>query len=106
MVSGNQFPESFGILSLHLYLIYGVWTEILLFRGIQEGYLPFFHYLFLIRPRRFSKSLFLAMMETYCSMDHAGCFDELFAGLLVCRPLLLQPLHGKSVGRVPPFPRK
>ena len=38
-------------------------------------------YLFLIRPRRFGKSLFLAMLETYYSIDYADSFDELFGGL-------------------------
>lgn len=35
-------------------------------------------YLFLIRPRRFGKSLFLAILETYYSIDYADCFDELY----------------------------
>ena len=38
-------------------------------------------YLFLIRPRRFGKSLFLAMLETYYSIDYASTFDELFGEL-------------------------
>lgn len=40
-------------------------------------------YLFLIRPRRFGKSLFLAMLETYYSIDYADCFDELFGSLYI-----------------------
>lgn len=40
-------------------------------------------YLFLIRPRRFGKSLFLAMLETYYSIDYAGRFDELFGSLYI-----------------------
>jgi len=37
-------------------------------------------YLFLIRPRRFGKSLFLAMLEAYYSIDYAGRFGELYIG--------------------------
>ena len=40
-------------------------------------------YLFLIRPRRFGKSLFLAMLETYYSIDYADNFEELFGGLYI-----------------------
>lgn len=40
-------------------------------------------YLFLIRPRRFGKSLFLAMLETYYSIDYAEQFEELFGGLYI-----------------------
>ena len=40
-------------------------------------------YLFLIRPRRFGKSLFLAMLETYYSIDYASTFDELFGDLYI-----------------------
>ncbi len=40
-------------------------------------------YLFLIRPRRFGKSLFLAMLEAYYSIDYAGRFEELFGGLYI-----------------------
>lgn len=40
-------------------------------------------YLFLIRPRRFGKSLFLAMLETYYSIDYADSFEELFGGLYI-----------------------
>ena len=40
-------------------------------------------YLFLIRPRRFGKSLFLAMLETYYSIDYAGRFEELFGELYI-----------------------
>ena len=40
-------------------------------------------YLFLIRPRRFGKSLFLAMLETYYSIDYADSFEELFNGLYI-----------------------
>ena len=38
-------------------------------------------YLFLIRPRRFGKSLFLAMLETYYSIDYADRFEEIFGEL-------------------------
>ena len=40
-------------------------------------------YVFLLRPRRFGKSLFLAMLETYYSIDYADRFDELFGGLYI-----------------------
>ena len=40
-------------------------------------------YLFLLRPRRFGKSLFLAMLETYYSVDYRERFDELFGGLYI-----------------------
>ncbi len=35
-------------------------------------------YLFLIRPRRFGKSLTLAMLEAYYDVRYADQFDELF----------------------------
>ena len=40
-------------------------------------------YLFLIRPRRFGKSLFLAMLEAYYSIDYANRFKELFGELYI-----------------------
>ena len=40
-------------------------------------------YLFLIRPRRFGKSLFLAMLETYYSIDYADSFERLFGRLYI-----------------------
>lgn len=40
-------------------------------------------YLFLIRPRRFGKSLFLAMLETYYSIDYADSFNDLFGNLYI-----------------------
>ena len=40
-------------------------------------------YLFLIRPRRFGKSLFLAMLEAYYSIDYADRFKELFGELYI-----------------------
>ena len=40
-------------------------------------------YLFLIRPRRFGKSLFLAMLEAYYSIDYKDQFEELFGGLYI-----------------------
>jgi hypothetical protein len=42
-------------------------------------------YLFLIRPRRFGKSLFLAMLEAYYSIDYADRFEELFGELHIGR---------------------
>lgn len=47
---------------------------------LLERYPP---YLFLIRPRRFGKSLFLAMLETYYSIDYADSFDQLFGNLYI-----------------------
>ncbi len=40
-------------------------------------------YLFLIRPSRFGKSLFLAMLETYYSIDYAEEFEELFGKVYI-----------------------
>ena len=40
-------------------------------------------YLFLIRPRRFGKSLTLAMLETYYDVSYAEQFDELFGQLYI-----------------------
>ncbi|MDQ1354495.1 MAG: hypothetical protein QG657_4804 [Acidobacteriota bacterium] len=37
-------------------------------------------YLFLIRPRRFGKSLFLAILEAYYDLAFKNRFDELFSG--------------------------
>ena len=40
-------------------------------------------FLFLIRPRRFGKSLFLSMLESYYDVAMADCFEELFGGLYI-----------------------
>lgn len=40
-------------------------------------------YLFLIRPRRFGKSLFLSTLEHYYGFEHADRFDKLFADLYI-----------------------
>ena len=40
-------------------------------------------YLFLIRPRRFGKSLTLAMLEAYYDVRYADQFDELFGHLYI-----------------------
>ena len=40
-------------------------------------------YLFLIRPRRFGKSLTLAMLEAYYDVRYADQFDELFGKLYI-----------------------
>ena len=40
-------------------------------------------FLFLVRPRRFGKSLFLSMLEQYYDCKAENRFDELFAGLWV-----------------------
>jgi len=37
-------------------------------------------YLFLIRPRRFGKSLFLSSLEAYYDIERSDMFDSLFAG--------------------------
>ncbi len=37
-------------------------------------------YLFFIRPRRFGKSLFIAMMEAYYDVDYKDRFDDFFEG--------------------------
>ena len=41
------------------------------------------NYLFLIRPRRFGKSVFVSMMQAYYDMAQADRFDDLFDGLWI-----------------------
>ena len=41
------------------------------------------NFLFLIRPRRFGKSLFLSMMESYYDIEAKGDFDTLFGDTYV-----------------------
>ncbi len=41
------------------------------------------NFLFLVRPRRFGKSLFLNMLEAYYDINEKDHFDELFKGLYV-----------------------
>ena len=41
------------------------------------------HFLFLVRPRRFGKSLFLNMLEAYYDIEEKDNFHELFKGLYV-----------------------
>ena len=41
------------------------------------------HFLFLVRPRRFGKSLFLNMLEAYYDINEKDNFEELFKGLYV-----------------------
>jgi len=41
------------------------------------------HFLFLVRPRRFGKSLFLDMLEAYYDINEKDNFQELFKGLYV-----------------------
>lgn len=41
------------------------------------------NYLFLIRPRRFGKSVFVSMMQAYYDIAKADCFDTLFDGLWI-----------------------
>lgn len=50
-------------------------------------------YLFLIRPRRFGKSLTLAMLEAYYDIKYADRFEELFGGLYIGEHPT--PLHNK-----------
>ncbi len=40
-------------------------------------------FLFLIRPRRFGKSMFLSMMSAYYDIEKADRFDSLFDGLWI-----------------------
>ena len=40
-------------------------------------------YLFLVRPRRFGKSLFVTMMQCYYDIAQADRFDTLFDGLWI-----------------------
>ena len=41
------------------------------------------HFLFLIRPRRFGKSIFLSMLRAYYDINERGNFDTLFKGLWI-----------------------
>ncbi|MBQ4391986.1 MAG: AAA family ATPase, partial [Prevotella sp.] len=41
------------------------------------------HFLFLIRPRRFGKSIFLNMLRAYYDVNEADNFDTLFDGLWI-----------------------
>ena len=41
------------------------------------------HFLFLIRPRRFGKSVFLNMLRAYYDVNEAAAFDTLFDGLWI-----------------------
>ena len=41
------------------------------------------NFLFLVRPRRFGKSLFLSMLESYYDIDQKDDFDKLFGGLWI-----------------------
>ena len=41
------------------------------------------HFLFLVRPRRFGKSLFLNMLEAYYDINEKDNFEKLFHGLYV-----------------------
>lgn len=41
------------------------------------------HFLFLIRPRRFGKSIFLNMLRSYYDLNDAEIFDTLFDGLWI-----------------------
>lgn len=41
------------------------------------------HFLFLVRPRRFGKSLFLDMLEAYYDINEKDNFQKLFKGMYV-----------------------
>ena len=41
------------------------------------------HFLFLVRPRRFGKSIFLSMMRAYYDINERNNFDTLFDGLWI-----------------------
>ena len=41
------------------------------------------NFLFLIRPRRFGKSVFVSMMQAYYDIAQAEKFDRLFGGLWI-----------------------
>jgi len=43
------------------------------------------HFLFLVRPRRFGKSIFLSMMHAYYDINERDNFDTLFGGLWIQR---------------------
>ncbi|MCY4374766.1 MAG: AAA family ATPase [Spirochaetaceae bacterium] len=47
------------------------------------------HYAFLIRPRRFGKSLWVSLLENYYDRFWAGDFDATFAGTDIGGPDLL-----------------
>ena len=53
----------------------------------KTTYLPLLEdtgkYLFLIRPRRFGKSVFVSMMQVYYDIAKADKFDRLFGGLWI-----------------------
>ena len=53
----------------------------------KTKYLPLLEetgdYLFLIRPRRFGKSVFVSMMQAYYDIAQADKFDRLFGGLWI-----------------------
>lgn len=51
-------------------------------------------YLFLIRPRRFGKSVFLSMMRTYYDILRQDDFDAYFEDLRLVR---IQPVKGISI---------
>ena len=50
------------------------------------------HYAFLIRPRRFGKSLWVSLLENYYDRFWAGDFDATFAGTDIGR----EPTEGRS----------
>jgi len=43
----------------------------------------FAHFIFLIRPRRFGKSLFLSMLDCYYDVAYKDRFDEIFGNTYI-----------------------
>ncbi len=56
-----------------------MWTRPCTFRFLEN----MSNYLFLIRPRRFGKSVFVSMMQAYYDIAKADRFDTLFDGLWI-----------------------
>lgn len=53
-------------------------------------------YLFFLRPRRFGKSLFIAMLQCYYGLEYADTFDTLFGRFAIGQA---PHAHGKSLFR-------
>lgn len=54
------------------------------------------NFLFLVRPRRFGKSLFLNMLEAYYDINEKDNFQELFKGMYVAE----HPTENRSLYQV------
>jgi len=50
-------------------------------------------YQFLIRPRKFGKSLFLSVLDHYYDIRHKDRFEQLFGDLYINHPLRKQSIH-------------